>query len=83
MVVMKLMKSSAHRIMVEDNSVHDIFQKAPGCDARQDQLEAVNASQVHEHHDSKWYGVEVAEVSNSPHHLGGKARHVRFIESPR
>jgi len=34
MVMMKPMKASAHRIMVKDNSVHQIFQQRPGRDAR-------------------------------------------------
>src|SRR6266581_4236541 len=33
MVMMKPMKASARRIMVKDNSVHQIFQQRPGRDA--------------------------------------------------
>ena len=80
--MMKPMKASAHRITVEDKSVHQIFQQRPGRDACQDQMEAIHSSQVHENQDSKRYGDEVAEVSNSPHHLGRQAR-VRLIGSPR
>src|SRR5450631_596651 len=74
MVMMKLMKPSAHRIPVEDNSVHQIFQHRPDRDAQKDQMEAIYSSQVQENQDSKRYGDEVAEVSNSPHHLGRQAR---------
>ena len=47
-VIMKLMKVSAHRKTMEDNSVDQMFQQPPGRDANQDQMEAIHASQVHE-----------------------------------
>src|SRR5882762_5734736 len=72
MVMMKLMKAPADRPMVEDGSVHQIFQQRPGRSAHQDQIEALDASQVHENHDGKRYRDKVAEVSNSPHHLCGQ-----------
>jgi hypothetical protein len=72
--MMKPMKASACRVTVKDNSVHQIFQQRPGRDAHKDQMEAIHASQAHENHDGKRYGDEVAEVSKSPHHLGGQAR---------
>ncbi len=75
---MKFMKVSAHRKTVEDNSVDQIFQQRPGRDANQDQMEAIHASQVHENHYGKRYGDEVAEVSNSSHHLGAQARGDNF-----
>jgi hypothetical protein len=74
MVMMKPMKASARRIMMKDNSVHQIFKQRPGSDARQDQIETIHASQVQENHYGKRYGDEVAEASKSPHHLSGKAR---------
>ena len=58
LVMMKPMKASAHRITVEDKSVHQIFQQRPGRDACQDQMEAIHSSQVHENQDGKWYGDE-------------------------
>jgi transposase InsO family protein len=62
--------------------VHQIFQQRPGRDARHDQIEAIHASQVHENHDGKRHGDEVAEVSNSPHHPADKLE-VCLIGSPR
>jgi hypothetical protein len=83
MVMMKLMKALAHRIPVEDNSVHQIFQQRPGRDARQDHIEAIRASQVRENRDGKRHGDEVAEVSNSPHDPGGQAGSLpHWITSP-
>ena len=87
MVMMKLMKAPAHgRITVEDKSVHQIFQQRPGREARQHQIEPIHARQVDKNDAGKRYGDEVAEVSNSPHHLDGQALNdscsLHWITSP-
>src|SRR5207237_8434031 len=75
MVMMQQMKAPAHRMTVEEKSVHQVFQQRPGRDRHHDQMEAIDAGQFQENHGGKRDRDEVAEVSDPPHQPGGQARY--------